>query len=121
MGCQERAYSSKTSPISNYCIQKIDKKKNQIRRECSSFMDEHNIEEKCPMSGCHWQSAYETYCCCQFDRCNEWKSELVAFSNTKALPNAEKQALLWQCTKLNDDLLQFGITINPCHPNKIMH
>ncbi|PIO65145.1 hypothetical protein TELCIR_13199, partial [Teladorsagia circumcincta] len=65
------------SGISNYCIQKIDKRENQIIRECSSFTDEHNMEEKCPMSGCHWQSAHETYCCCQFDHCNEWKSELV--------------------------------------------
>ncbi|VDM62619.1 unnamed protein product [Angiostrongylus costaricensis] len=63
------------SAISNYCIQRIDKKKNQIRRECSSFSDEHNIEEKCPMSGCHWQSEYETFCCCQFDDCNEWKAD----------------------------------------------
>ncbi|KAK5966125.1 hypothetical protein GCK32_018606, partial [Trichostrongylus colubriformis] len=65
------------SGISNYCIQKIDRKKNQIRRECSSFTDEHNMEEKCPMSGCHWQSKHETYCCCQFDHCNEWKSDNV--------------------------------------------
>ncbi|KAE9419031.1 hypothetical protein Angca_006664 [Angiostrongylus cantonensis] len=63
------------SAISNYCIQKIDKKKNQIRRECSSFSDEHNMEEKCPTSGCHWQSANETFCCCQFDGCNEWKAD----------------------------------------------
>ncbi|PIO69782.1 hypothetical protein TELCIR_08384 [Teladorsagia circumcincta] len=74
------------SGISNYCIQKIDKRKNQIIRECSSFTDEHNMEEKCPMSGCHWQSAHETYCCCQFDHCNEWKSDGTAYKKSETVP-----------------------------------
>ncbi|RCN48822.1 hypothetical protein ANCCAN_05105 [Ancylostoma caninum] len=74
------------SGISNYCIQKIDKKKNQIRRECSSFMDEHNMEEKCPMPGCHWQSAYETFCCCQFDGCNEWKADGTEYKKGETVP-----------------------------------
>ncbi|KAJ1354861.1 hypothetical protein KIN20_011931 [Parelaphostrongylus tenuis] len=50
-------------------------------------------EEK--MTGCHWQSAYETFCCCQFDGCNEWKadgtqykeSEMVSL-NTFTVPSA---------------------------------
>ncbi|KAK6748883.1 hypothetical protein RB195_001481 [Necator americanus] len=72
--------------MSNYCIQKIDKKKNQIRRECSSFTDEHNMEEKCPMTGCHWQSAYETFCCCQFDSCNEWKADGTEYKKGETVP-----------------------------------
>ncbi|XGW29955.1 hypothetical protein V3C99_009184 [Haemonchus contortus] len=79
------------SGISNYCIQKIDKRKNQIRRECSSFVDEHNMEEKCPMSGCHWQSKYETFCCCQFDHCNEWKSDGTEYKKGETVPLTAKQ------------------------------
>ncbi|CAJ0601274.1 unnamed protein product [Cylicocyclus nassatus] len=74
------------SPMSNYCVQKIDKKKNQIIRECSSFADEHNMEEKCPMTGCHWQSAHETFCCCQFDGCNEWKSDGTEYRKGETIP-----------------------------------
>ncbi|EYB86425.1 hypothetical protein Y032_0279g1200 [Ancylostoma ceylanicum] len=74
------------SGISNYCIQKIDKRKNQIRRECSSFMDEHNMEEKCPMPGCHWQSPHETFCCCQFDGCNEWKADGTEYKKGETVP-----------------------------------
>ncbi|KHJ83612.1 hypothetical protein OESDEN_16687 [Oesophagostomum dentatum] len=38
------------SPMSHYCVQKIDRRNKQIRRECSSFSDEHNMIEKCPVS-----------------------------------------------------------------------
>ncbi|CAI4229511.1 unnamed protein product [Auanema sp. JU1783] len=65
--------------ISTYCLQHIDKSKNVIKRSCSSFSDEHNMEERCPMTGCHWQSSKETFCCCQFDLCNEWKSDGTEF------------------------------------------
>ncbi|PAV68527.1 hypothetical protein WR25_02975 [Diploscapter pachys] len=61
--------------ISNYCIQSINKKTNQIKRYCSSFTDEHNMEERCPMTGCHMQNKDEHFCCCQFDLCNEWKAD----------------------------------------------
>ncbi|WKY04075.1 hypothetical protein Q1695_005218 [Nippostrongylus brasiliensis] len=74
------------SGISNYCIQRIDKRKNQMIRQCSSFSDEHNMEEKCPMSGCHWQSAHETFCCCQFDHCNEWKSDGTEYKKGETVP-----------------------------------
>ncbi|KHJ79689.1 hypothetical protein OESDEN_20657 [Oesophagostomum dentatum] len=37
------------SPMSHYCVQKIDRRNKQIRRECSSFSDEHNMIEKCPV------------------------------------------------------------------------
>uniref|UniRef100_A0A0K0DK61 CYSTM domain-containing protein n=1 Tax=Angiostrongylus cantonensis TaxID=6313 RepID=A0A0K0DK61_ANGCA len=59
------------SAISNYCIQKIDKKKNQIRRECSSFSDEHNMEEKCPV-GVGLRRRCCCCCCCCRCRCCCW-------------------------------------------------
>ncbi|CAI2351798.1 unnamed protein product [Caenorhabditis sp. 36 PRJEB53466] len=61
--------------ISNWCIQRIDKKSGEMRRECSSWSDEHSMEEKCPMSGCHFQTKDSTFCCCQFDECNEWNGD----------------------------------------------
>uniref|UniRef100_A0A1I7X8B3 Uncharacterized protein n=1 Tax=Heterorhabditis bacteriophora TaxID=37862 RepID=A0A1I7X8B3_HETBA len=34
--------------ISHYCIQRINRLKNEISRECSSWSDEYSMEEKCP-------------------------------------------------------------------------
>ncbi|KJH52785.1 hypothetical protein DICVIV_00992 [Dictyocaulus viviparus] len=38
------------------------------------------------MSGCHWQSPYETFCCCQFDGCNEWKSDGTEYKKGETIP-----------------------------------
>ncbi|CDK13496.1 Activin_recp domain-containing protein [Caenorhabditis elegans] len=82
--------------MSNYCIQRIDKKTKEMRRECSSWSDEHSMEEKCPMTGCHFQTKDSTFCCCQFDECNEWKGDGTEFkagetsSKSKAVPSAPK-------------------------------
>ncbi|CAD6194684.1 unnamed protein product [Caenorhabditis auriculariae] len=74
--------------ISNYCIQRINKKTGEMRRECSSWSDEHSIEEKCPMSGCHFQSKDETFCCCQFDDCNEWRGDGTEFRAGETIAKA---------------------------------
>ncbi|CAB3409881.1 unnamed protein product [Caenorhabditis bovis] len=72
--------------ISNYCIQRINKKNDQMRRECSSWSDEHSMEEKCPVSGCHFVTKDETFCCCQFDECNEWKGDGTEFKAGETVP-----------------------------------
>uniref|UniRef100_A0A8R1DXC6 Uncharacterized protein n=1 Tax=Caenorhabditis japonica TaxID=281687 RepID=A0A8R1DXC6_CAEJA len=81
--------------ISQYCIQRIDKKRGEMRRECSSWSDEHSMEEKCPMAGCHFQTKESTFCCCQFDECNEWKGDGTEFKAgetelPRAVPSAPK-------------------------------
>ncbi|PIC33303.1 hypothetical protein B9Z55_013330 [Caenorhabditis nigoni] len=81
--------------MSNYCIQRIDKKSGEMRRECSSWSDEHSMEEKCPMAGCHFQTKDTSFCCCQFDECNEWKGDGTEFKAGEtqvksAVPSAPK-------------------------------
>ncbi|EGT40148.1 hypothetical protein CAEBREN_18492 [Caenorhabditis brenneri] len=116
--------------ISNYCIQRIDKKNGEMRRECSSWSDEHSMEEKCPMTGCHFQTKDSTFCCCQFDECNEWKGDGTEFKAgetvvEKAVPSAPKLSDVVMPTAASrknksDDIVRIPTTPAPTRKSSLV-